>query len=283
VNRAQLSFEAFAQRLLQLLDEGRFVATYKFAVLLGLLDVLVESVDASGEAPATVGTRRLAAKVVELYWPHTVDFDSEVGRLRQNQRGQAEIVALITKFREKTIADESLPINRARWKHPAAFDKLVRAVEWKLVEMPLGKLQLIGNQYDPFIYSVSWNQLPKPSEVKAESFHGQLLLAPGAGDHLLRSAPLLRPLVQSAWALTVARFNTLEQAKLQEFLFGAERVSLAPVSSDLRQLAEGRCFYCGKPVTGSGQSITSSRGLATSTTVFTTWCSRTAPAMARRA
>ncbi len=78
----------------------------------------------------------------------------------------------------------------------------------------------------------------KPSGVKAEGFNGELLLAPGAGDHLLRSAPLLRPLVQSAWAITVARFNTLGQARLQEFLFGAERVSLALVSSDL--LLSGR-------------------------------------------
>ena len=64
-----LSFEAFAQRLLQLLDEGRFVATYKFAVLLGLLDVLLETVDHDGQAPTTISTRRLAARVVEIYWP----------------------------------------------------------------------------------------------------------------------------------------------------------------------------------------------------------------------
>ena len=66
-----LEFEGFAQRLLQLLDEGRFVATYKFAVLLGLLEVLSESVGPAGQAPATVGTRHLARAVVEIYWPHT--------------------------------------------------------------------------------------------------------------------------------------------------------------------------------------------------------------------
>ena len=176
-----------------------------------------------------------------------------MGRLRQNQRGQAEIVGLIATFRETTVGDGSLPISHARWKQPDAFDRLVRAVEWKLVEMPLGKLQLIGNQYDPFIYGLSWNGRPKTSEVKADAFDGQLLLAPGAGDHLLRSAPLLRPLVQSAWGLTVARFNKLHQAGLQDFMFGVDRVSLAPVSSDLRQLAEARCFYCGAAVKSAGQ------------------------------
>jgi hypothetical protein len=48
-----LEFDGFAQRLLQLLDEGRFVATYKFAVLLGLLEVLSESVGPAGEAPVS--------------------------------------------------------------------------------------------------------------------------------------------------------------------------------------------------------------------------------------
>ena len=55
-----LKFEGFAQRLLQLLDEGRFVPTHKFAVLLGLLEVLSESVGPAGQAPATAGTRHLA-------------------------------------------------------------------------------------------------------------------------------------------------------------------------------------------------------------------------------
>ena len=31
---------AFAERLLSLLDEGRFTATYKFAVLLALIDLV---------------------------------------------------------------------------------------------------------------------------------------------------------------------------------------------------------------------------------------------------
>jgi hypothetical protein len=42
---SELSFEAFCQRLLSLFDESRFTATYKYAVLIGLLDVLAERVD----------------------------------------------------------------------------------------------------------------------------------------------------------------------------------------------------------------------------------------------
>ena len=56
----ELSFEDFCQRLLSLFDEGRFTATYKYAVLIGLLDVLAERVDRQGRAPAVVHTRDLA-------------------------------------------------------------------------------------------------------------------------------------------------------------------------------------------------------------------------------
>ncbi len=60
---------AWAQLLLTVLDEGRRTATYKLAVLLGLLDRCVVATDAHGRAPAAVPVRDLAHRVLELYWP----------------------------------------------------------------------------------------------------------------------------------------------------------------------------------------------------------------------
>ena len=40
---------AFAEKLLLMLDEGRFSSTYKYAVLLGLLDLCLEHTDAHGD------------------------------------------------------------------------------------------------------------------------------------------------------------------------------------------------------------------------------------------
>ena len=60
----------FAERVVALLDEGAFTATYKYAVLLGLLDVVLERTGRAGEPPDVVTTRQLAEKVVELYRPH---------------------------------------------------------------------------------------------------------------------------------------------------------------------------------------------------------------------
>lgn len=247
-----LEFDAFAQRLLQLLEQGRIVATYKYAVLLALLDVLVENSNANGAAPAAVKTRDLADAVLEIYWPHTRPF-ADHDQLRQNRAGQAEIVSLISTFRVSTVGDASSPLSTARWKAPEAYQRLARLVEWKLIEMPIGKLQLVGDQYDPFLYELGWSTPPTRAAVTSGQFTGELELAAGAGDHLLRAAPFLRPLVQSVWVTAVSRFNAMQEAELARFLFGAQRISLAPVTGALRELAKGRCFYCTRQVTAGGQ------------------------------
>jgi len=65
---------AFAEKLLTLLDEGRFTATYKYAVMLALMDLCLERSTRDGFAPSSVTTRQLAEKVLELYWPHSVPY-----------------------------------------------------------------------------------------------------------------------------------------------------------------------------------------------------------------
>src|ERR1017187_3037421 len=67
----------FAQRLLAVLDEGRKTATYKYAVLLALMDLCLVTRDESGAALSMVTTEQLAERVVELYWPHAQRFSSE--------------------------------------------------------------------------------------------------------------------------------------------------------------------------------------------------------------
>jgi hypothetical protein len=96
----------FAEKILELLGEGRFVATYKFAVLLALMDLCFEKYAASDVVPDTITTHQLAQKVIEIYWPHTVEYHRVSGVLKQNTGNQAEIPAAILQFRRK-IAGES--------------------------------------------------------------------------------------------------------------------------------------------------------------------------------
>ena len=69
---------AFAEKVLELLDEGRYTATYKYAVLLALIDLCLERTQASGAPPDVVTTLELAEKIVEIYWPHTTPFGQRV-------------------------------------------------------------------------------------------------------------------------------------------------------------------------------------------------------------
>jgi hypothetical protein len=91
----------FAEKVLELLDEGRYTTTYKYALLLALIDVSIECQETSGAPPDQVTTRQLAEKIVEFSCPHTIPFarDASSTVLRQNTTGQAEIISAIMRFR----------------------------------------------------------------------------------------------------------------------------------------------------------------------------------------
>jgi 5-methylcytosine-specific restriction endonuclease McrA len=243
----------FAERLLALLDEGRFTATYKYAVLLALMDLCLEHADERGEPPRWIATEDLAERVIELYWPQTSEFPKaeHSAVLRQNQGGQAEIVAAIRRFRERTLGDPSVPLDRARRTDPDGWRRLVALVEWKLIEMPLPKLQRVGATELPFLYRIGWDDRIRRSDL-ARDVPREIVMAEGAGGHLVRLAGLLRPLIQRQWSAMVARLNrgAVEDAHLEEFLFGTHRISLEPVRAPLRELQQNRCFYCGDALRG---------------------------------
>jgi 5-methylcytosine-specific restriction endonuclease McrA len=246
----------FAERVLALLDEGKFTATYKYAVLLALIDLCVEKTSRAGDAPNLLTTRELAEKVVENYWTHITPFhDGSEGRvLRQNkgaQGTQAEILTFIHQFRQRACVAHLSSRFAARKRDPGGYERLVDQVEWKLIEMPLPRLQRVGALQRQFIYS--WAQGCPYAEVRAyqtgkrSGFDNRLLLKPGVGEALCRLSGLLRPLIQQQWAQKVAQINAFEEARLKDFLFGASRIDLTPLRSPLADLQSGRCFYCNRP------------------------------------
>ena len=242
----------FAEKVLELLDEGRYTATYKYAVLLALIDVCLETTADHGRPPDAVTTRQLADKVVELYWPHTAPFSGRTPLtvLRQSSSGQAEIVSVIERFRREHAVDPSVPRWEARAHSREAYERLVRTVEWKLIQMPLPRLQTMGHGTRSFIYELGWEPGVGRTEVSRyqsdvqSAFDNRLLLKPGVGEYLLQLSGLLRPLIQRRWAAMVAQVNTLEESQLDAFLFGADRTTTARVRGGLLEIQDGRCFYC---------------------------------------
>jgi hypothetical protein len=248
-----------AERVLGILNEGGFSATYKFALFVAILDLCIENTARGGAPPTTLTTRQLAEKVVELYWNHASPY-RERGVLRQGggrSGSQAEIVRRIDEARQRVAGSQADTVHRARQVHPVAFSRLVDFVEWKLIEMPIPRLQVLGRQEERFIYEYNWTQAVRQSTVSAyqrgvsSPFDNRLLLKPDVAEHLVRVNGILRPLFYREWAEMVARMNALPEAELERFLFGAGRVSLEVVRGPLRELQGRRCFYCDGGLTGS--------------------------------
>jgi hypothetical protein len=238
---------AFAERLMTVLGEGRFTATYKYSVLLALIDVCLEYSTRSGSAPESVTTRQLAGKVLELYWPHTLPYPTAGAVLWQHSGSrQAGIVSAIRRFRQRHAEAAGGTLARARQADPRAFERLVREVEWKLVEMPLPRLQRIGSEHDEFLYQIRWDERVTRSRFESSDFDNLIRFTGAAGDHLIRLSGMLRPLIEREWMRLVARFNrsVVPELGLHEFLFGVERIDLSPVRGPLCELADRRCFYC---------------------------------------
>lgn len=57
------------EQIIQMLDRGAQTSTYKYAVMLAILDLCIEKNLDAGTG-ATIRTPELALKVAELYWPH---------------------------------------------------------------------------------------------------------------------------------------------------------------------------------------------------------------------
>ncbi|MBS3939851.1 MAG: hypothetical protein KG028_02715 [Actinobacteria bacterium] len=169
---------AFGEKLLALLDTGSFTTTYKYALLLSLLDAAVEDTDADGRAPTTLSGRDLGRRIFELYWRQARPF-SEHGPLRQSR--QRDLVVRIAELRTRLGLSEHASLDAARRADALGVARLERDVVATVVRY-------------------------------------------------------------------VARRNDdlVDELRLETFLFGSARISLANVRTPLLELQHGCCFYCGR-------------------------------------
>jgi hypothetical protein len=95
----QIQFLVSLQRLL---DEGQFVASYKFALLLSLADLCVELGNDTGSA-LTLTTDAIGDKFIQYYWRQAIPYPaaSKASVLKQNTGKHAAVVNLIGTARGK--------------------------------------------------------------------------------------------------------------------------------------------------------------------------------------
>lgn len=258
MHRARSELE-LVEAILEILADGQFVTSYKFAVLLGLIDLVAEWDPSWEHHPPVFTTRQLAERVLEIYWPQTAAWDEHV-LIQGSSGGKREFggTALTRRILE-TRAD----LGWTRRSVPVALDKhidgvwtsLVEEIEWILIEMPLARLQRVGGTHRRILYDLGFGigdekpskrEMRKVSRGDAGDFDNAIRLLPGVARTLLRLGPLLRPLIEARWIEHVAKLNNLQESNLQAWLFGASRTDLSRVRKPLKKLQSGRCFYCGE-------------------------------------
>ena len=140
----------FLLKLQGLLTEGRFVASYKFALLLAICDLCVE-MEAQDSGELRVPLNRIAEKFVIYYWRHVLPYvataNSPALILRQNTGRQAAIIRHVQDAHQRYAG--SLP---AAQQDHNQWTNLVTEVRGVVLVMPLWKLQRVGESVDSFIY-----------------------------------------------------------------------------------------------------------------------------------
>jgi 5-methylcytosine-specific restriction endonuclease McrA len=230
----------FLVNLQRLLDEGLFVASYKFALLLALADLSLENGNDSGAA-LTLSTDEIAGKFVQYYWRQVIPYPaSTAALLRQNTGKPAEIVGIVRNARAQHADSLAAMMNR-----PAEWNRIVKKVSGVVREMPLWKLQTIGRQRLDFLY-------PNMDAGKVVE------LRPGVAFCFRKFHALISDLVRGAWVRYVRQQNLSilgEATDLNEFLFGSERAALSAVRPVLTELQNGRCFYCPSRLTPANTHV----------------------------
>lgn len=229
----------FLENFQTILAEGQFTATYKFALLVAIADLAVETGDDSG-GPLEISVRSIAEKFVAYYWNQVVLWappgrNTRADVLAQNTGAPASVLRRVVETRERVS-----PYRTEVLKDDRAWSALVTEVARVVKVMPLWKLQRLPGRVLDFLY---------PNAERGDS----VMLRPGIAFNLRRFHPLVTGMARAAWADFVRKLSAnqplLGQATdLHAFLFGTERTNLSDFRALLRELQKDTCFYCFRPI-----------------------------------
>lgn len=230
----------FLRNIQRLLDEGDFVATYKFALLQALADLSVEGAP-NDQGALLIPLDRIAEKFIEYYWPQVVPFrptSGSDGILQQNTGQQASILRELLQLRLTHGGKLQLARQNAR-----LWPQIVRKVASTVREMPLWKLQVVAGKPEEFLYR------------QVDFKDGAITLLPGVASHFRSFHGLVLRLVRGRWLERVRTVKSNQpiigaEADLEGFLFGTGRKALDGFRDVLREVDGLNCFYCDRRMNG---------------------------------
>lgn len=138
------------ERLLRIIDEGRRTATYKLALLVGIVDAAAMSPGES-ELP----TRLIAERVLALYYPQTRPYVDSTGashHARQIVMKTSAVLAAIEELRSLAELRRCRSIDEVHAALPIDYRRTLDVVEDTFVRYPIPLMQVVGAGVVPFLY-----------------------------------------------------------------------------------------------------------------------------------
>jgi|ERR1039457_6866748 hypothetical protein len=231
---------AFLNHIQRLFEEGEFVATYKYALLISLAEIAVEKGDDSG-SPFHISIQSIAGKFIELYWRQIKPYKSvqtpDAAVLIQNKGIQAAIPNLVAGL-------QKMHASLADARQMGQWDSAIAEVSNTIKKMPLWKLQTLRSQKVIFLYI-------------EDLVDGGIELLPGVAFCLRQFNGFIMNLARNAW-ISHVRSNPLNRSivgdnnDLEAFMFGVDRGSLVAIRDLLTDLQKNNCFYCQNLIRNSG-------------------------------
>jgi len=221
----------FLQKIQLLLEEGSFSSTYKFALLLAISDLAVESGDV-GAKPLTLSIVEIAKKFISYYWRQSSPYPAYEGEhdiLFQNKGSQADIINTLLSVQVSSHTRLSQALHN---------DRLVQKVSNVVAKMPLWRLQNFSHGLDDFLY-------PHNEDKK------DIVLREGVAYCLRIFHGQIQSMVKGAWVQWVSQLKRNQSIlgqhiELSDFMFGSQRADLSIYKPILKDIQSNTCFYCGK-------------------------------------
>lgn len=237
----QIDFISYLQRLLQ---EGDFSSTYKFAFLHALADICIEK-DVPSNGQLRISFDEIVDKLILLYWQHAKPFFPETeqqlhgGILLQNSGKQAKIIADIIELQNNGARNLSQAKSSPFW--PQIHRNTMRTLK----EGPLWRLQILSKQEECYLFP----------HIKNRPY---IELNAGIADCFRLFHDLVVQFSRQGWIEKVSKIQENQQVigragELSDFLFGTSRSSLKSASELFKEIQNGNCFYCNKPLKGTAE------------------------------
>lgn len=225
----------FLQKIQLILEAGDFTSTYKYALLLSLVNLSIIQGNDTAQ-PLQLSYQDIAEQFILQYWKQSLPYEHiEQKNFILQQNTGPQIVA-IQKIQKLMANHTTLPqaMKSKEWQ------SVIKSIAETIKKYPAKLLQNIEGQSLNFLYD--W-----------QSSGSTILLKRNVMFCFRQFNGIIRQLVQQNWSdfvrLLPKNKEILKgQPDIQSFLFDEQRTSLKKVGSIYQELQENRCFYCDQPI-----------------------------------